>query len=66
LIHKIVTAKIFMKAICPGLRLIMQLVHSAESFGICTHPLASEGPDIDAESNNSVGSQLMKIYLKIL
>jgi hypothetical protein len=54
-----------MKAICPGLRLIMQLMHSAESFGIWTHPLASEGLDIDAESNNGVGSQLMKIYFEV-
>jgi hypothetical protein len=55
-----------MMAICPGLRLIMQLVHSAESFGIWDHPLASEGLDIESESNNSVGSQLMKIYFEVL
>jgi hypothetical protein len=55
-----------MKAIYPGLRLVMQLVHPAESFGIMTHPLASEGLDVDTKSNNCVGCQLMKVYFKIL
>ena len=50
-----------MKAICPGLRLIVQLVHAAEGFVIWVHPLASEGLDEDAEPNDSVRSQLMKI-----
>jgi hypothetical protein len=66
LIRKIVSTKILMKAICPGLRLVMQLVHPIESFGIRTHPLASEGQDIDTKSNNCIGCQLMKVYFKIL
>jgi hypothetical protein len=66
LIRKIVATKIFMKAICHGLRLVMQLVHPAESFGIRTHPLASEGPYVDTMSNNCIGCQLMKVYFKIL
>jgi hypothetical protein len=53
---KVVATKIFMKAICPGLCLIVQLVHSAEGFNIWAHPLASKGPDKDAEPNNGVGS----------
>jgi hypothetical protein len=65
-IRKIITSKIFVKAICSGLRLVVQLVHSAEGFNICAHPLASEGPNGDAEPNDSVRSQLMKIYFKIL
>jgi hypothetical protein len=63
-IRKIVTTKIFVKTICPGLCLIVQLMHSAESFGIWAHPLASEGPDEDAEPNDSVRSQLMKVYFE--
>jgi hypothetical protein len=56
----------FREDICPGLRLIVQLMHSTESFGIWAHPLASEGPDKDAEPNNSVRIQLMKIYFEVL
>jgi hypothetical protein len=55
-----------MKTICPGLRLVVQIVHTAEGFGIWVHPLAPEGLDEDAESNDSVRSQLMKINFKIL
>jgi hypothetical protein len=55
-----------MKTICPGLRLIMQLMHSEESFGIWTHPLALEGPNKDVESNNGIAGQLMKKYFKVL
>jgi hypothetical protein len=65
-IHKIVATKILMKAICPGLRLVMQLVHLIESLGIRTHPLALGGPDVDTKSNNCIGCQLMKVYFKVL
>jgi hypothetical protein len=64
-IHKIVATKIFMKTVCPGLCLVVQLMHSAECFGIWAHPLASEGPDEDAKPNNGVKGQLMKIYFEI-
>jgi hypothetical protein len=63
-IRKIVTTKIFVKTICPGLCLIVQLVHAVESFGIRAHSLASKGLDKGAEPNNSVRGQLMKIYFK--
>jgi hypothetical protein len=55
-----------MKAICPGLRLVLQLVDPTKSFGIRTHPLASKGPDVDTKSNNCIGCQLMKVYFKVL
>jgi hypothetical protein len=55
-----------MQPICSGLRLIVQLMHSTECFGIWIHPLASKGPNEDAESNDSVRGQLMKINFKIL
>jgi hypothetical protein len=64
-IRKIVATKIFMKTVCPGLRLVVQLVHSAERFGIWAHPLPSEGPDEDAKPNDGVKGHLMKIYLEI-
>jgi hypothetical protein len=54
-----------MKTIFSGLRLIVKLVHSAKSFGIRIYSLASECPDEDAEPNDSVRSQLMKIDFKI-
>jgi hypothetical protein len=44
--------------------LVVQLMHSAECFGIWVHPLASEGPDEDAEPNDSIRGQLMKIDFK--
>jgi hypothetical protein len=50
-----------MKPIFSGLRLIMKIMHSAKSFGIRVYSLASECPDEDAEPNDSVRSQLMKI-----
>jgi hypothetical protein len=50
-----------MKTIFCGFRLIMKLMHSAKSFGIRVHSLASECLDVDAEPNDSVRSQLMKI-----
>jgi hypothetical protein len=55
-----------MKTICPGLRLIVQLMHSIESFGIWSHPLASKGLDKDIEPKNSIRGQLMKIYFEVL
>jgi hypothetical protein len=64
-IRKIVTSKIFMKTVCPGLRLVVQLVHSTERLGIWAHPLASEGPDEDTKPNNGARGQLMKIYFEI-
>jgi hypothetical protein len=64
-IHKVVAAEVLMKTICSGLRLILQLVHPAESFGIGTHTLASEGPYVDSKCNDCIGCQLMKVYLKI-
>jgi hypothetical protein len=54
-----------MQPVCSGFRLVVQLMHSAECFGIWVHPLASKGPDEDAEPNDSVRRQLMKIYFKI-
>jgi hypothetical protein len=64
-IRKIVAAKIFMQTVCPGLRLVVQLMHSAECFGIWAHPLALEGPDEDIKPNNVVRGQLMEIYFEI-
>ena len=64
-IREIIAAKIFMQTVCPSLRLVVQLVHSAECFGIWAHPLASEGPDEDAKPNNGVRGQLMKINFKV-
>jgi hypothetical protein len=55
-----------MQPIFSGLRLVMQLVHSAESFSIRVHSLASKGPDEDAEPNDSVRGQLMKIDFVII
>jgi hypothetical protein len=54
-----------MKTVYPGLRLVVQLVHSAERFGIWAHPMASEGPVEDAKPNNGVRGQLMNIYFEI-
>jgi hypothetical protein len=65
-IRKIITTKIFVKTVCPGLRLIVQLMHAVEGFGIWDHPLALKGPDKGVEPNNSVRSQLMKIYFEVL
>jgi hypothetical protein len=42
----------------------MKLVHPTESFGQRVHSLASESPDKDAEPNDGVRSQLMKINFK--
>jgi hypothetical protein len=39
----------------------MQLMHSVECFGIWILPLVSKGPDEDAEPNDSIRGQLMKI-----
>jgi hypothetical protein len=44
----------------------MQLMHSAESFSIRVHSLASKGPDEDAESNDTVSGQLIKIDFVII
>jgi hypothetical protein len=44
---------------------VVQLVHSAECFGIWAHPLALEGQDEDAKPNNGVRGKLMKIYFEI-
>jgi hypothetical protein len=55
-----------MKTICPGLRLIMQFMYPAKSFGISIHTLASQSPYKNTEPNNSIGCQLMKVYLKVL
>jgi hypothetical protein len=44
----------------------MQFVHSAESFSIWVHFLASKGLDEDAEPNDSVRGQLMKIDFIII
>jgi hypothetical protein len=43
----------------------MKLVHSVEGFGIRVYSLASESPDEDAEPNDSIRSQLMKIDLVV-
>jgi hypothetical protein len=53
-----------MKTISFGLRLVVQLVHPVESFGIGTHTLASEIPYVDTKSNDCIWCQLMKVYLK--
>jgi hypothetical protein len=55
-----------MQPVFSGLRLVMQLMHSAESFSIWVHFLASKGPDEDAEPNDSVRGQLMKIDFVII
>ena len=51
-IREIIAAKIFMQTVCSGLRLVVQLMHSAECFGIWVHSLALEGPDEDAKPND--------------
>jgi hypothetical protein len=43
----------------------MKLVHPAESFGKRLHSLASKSPDKDAEPNDGIRSQLMKINFEI-
>jgi hypothetical protein len=43
----------------------MKLVHPAESFDKWLHSLASKSPDKDAESNDGVRSQQMKINFEI-
>jgi hypothetical protein len=65
-VSEVVTAKILMKPIFSGLRLIMYLMHSAEGFNIWVHSLASKGPNEDAEPNDSFRSQLMKINFIII
>jgi hypothetical protein len=55
-----------MKTIRSFLRLVMQLVHPTESFGIRTHTLALEGPNVETKSNDCIGCQLMKVYFKVL
>jgi hypothetical protein len=44
----------------------MQLMNSTEAVGKWLHRLASESPDIEAEPDNHVGSQLVKIDAKFL
>jgi hypothetical protein len=65
-VRKIIASKVYVKAICPGLRLIVQLVHSAETFSIGTYALASESPYVNTQPDNGIWCQLMKIYLKPL
>jgi hypothetical protein len=65
-ICEVIAAKIFMQPVCSSLRLIMQLMHSAECFGIWIHPFDSKGPDEDAEPNDSIRGQLMEINFKII
>jgi hypothetical protein len=43
----------------------MKFMYSAEGFGEWLHPLTLEGPDVNAEPNNGVRGQLMKVNLKI-
>jgi hypothetical protein len=64
-ICKIVATKIFMQTVCLSLRLVMQLMHPVECFGIWAHPLASKGLDEDTKPNNGIRGQLMKIYFEI-
>jgi hypothetical protein len=42
----------------------VQLMHSAETFGIGTFALASESPYVDTHPDNGIWCQLMKIYFK--
>jgi hypothetical protein len=65
-ICEVVAAKVLMKTIRSGLRLVVQLVHLVESFSIRTHTQASERPYVDTKSNDCIGCQLMDVYLKIL
>ena len=64
-IGKIIATKVIMQSIFSSLRLIMQLMNSTKAVGKRLHRLASEGPDIDAKPNDSVRSQLMKIYFEV-
>jgi hypothetical protein len=41
-VREVIASKVFVKVIRPSLRLIVQLVHSAKTFGISTQALASE------------------------
>jgi hypothetical protein len=65
-ICKVVATEVLMKTIYPGLHLIMQFMYPAKSFCIGVHTLASESPYKNTESNNSIGCQLMKVYLNVL
>jgi hypothetical protein len=49
-----------------GLRLVMQLMHSAESFSIRVHLLALKSLDEDTKPNDSIRGQLMQIDLIII
>jgi hypothetical protein len=55
-----------MQFIFSSFSLVMQLMNSTEAVGKWLHRLASESPDIDAEPDNRVGSQLVKIDAKFL
>jgi hypothetical protein len=44
----------------------MKLMYPAEPFGVSTLSLASESPDVNAESNNGLRGQLMEVDLKLL
>jgi hypothetical protein len=55
-----------MQSVFSGFCLVMQLMSSTEAVGKWLHCLASESLDIDAEPDNRVGSQLVKIDAKSL
>jgi hypothetical protein len=55
-----------MQPVFSSLRLVMQLMHSVESFGIRVYSLASESPDEDTEPNDGIRGQLMKINFVII
>ena len=54
-----------MQSVLSSLRLIVKFMYSVEGFGEWLHPLTSEGPDVNAEPNNGVTGQLIKVNLKI-
>jgi hypothetical protein len=58
-VSEVVTTKVLMKTIFFGLRLIVKLVHSVESFGIQVYSLGLECPDEDAGPKDSDRSQLI-------
>jgi hypothetical protein len=65
LVHKAVTFKVVMILLFLNcLRPVGQFVNVAETVGIWLQPLAPHSPNKNSNFNQSVGSKLMKLYLK--
>jgi hypothetical protein len=55
-ISKIIASEVFVQPIFSSFCLIMKLMSPAEAFGKRFCPLASKSLDVDAKSNDGVGS----------